>query len=211
MRIQPVVVTYGDLINPVSPSLQSWWNETETRATELNVALNEVSGGFRQKPRGLVSHNSYKLARYRSRFVQQLEAGNVEYLDFMRRWPEGGYRTSDWDFCGLYGLDPSAGAVFTVGIDLGRIRSITAASPRGFCQEAVHRSSQYLNAKYGLAVSMPKFFMPGGYAIGLAAEVPEEMIADCNAWSRFSGKECDRTLRNVYGFNVLMPDIWISP
>jgi len=51
---------------------------------------------------------------------------------------------------------------------------------------------------------MPKLFMAGGYAIGLASgELPEDMIDDCNAWSRFSGKECDRTLRNVYGCNIL--------
>jgi len=176
----------------------------EVWATELEVPPNEISGGFKQKPKGLISHNAYKLAKYRNRFVRQLDDANVEYLDLMRVWPEGGYRISDWDFCGLYGNNGLAGAIFTVGIDLERLRAIPDASPRGFSQEAMCRNTQYVDAKYGFAVSMPKLFMPGGYALGLASgELPEDMIDDCNAWTRFSGRECERTLRNIYGHNVL--------
>ncbi len=204
MRTQIVVSLYGELVGPASAALRDWWNETEAWATALKVPPNEISGGFKQKPKGLVTHNGYTLARYRSRFVQQLDRANIEYLALMRVWPKGGYRTSDWDFFGLYGPDDSAGAVFTVGVDIARLHEVPDASSYGFSQEAVHRSSRYLNPRYGFAVAMPRLFMAGGYAIGLASgELPEDMIDDCNAWSRFSGRECDRTLRNVYGFNVL--------
>ena len=185
MEIQLIVVTYGDLINPVSPPLRKWWDEIESWAINLNVPPNEISAGFKEKPKGLISHNAYKLARYRSLFAKQLDKENVEYIELMRIWPKEGYKTSDWDFCGLYGADRPAGAIFTVGVDLERLHVLANASPKVFSHEAVRRSSQYLQAKYGFAVSMPKLFMPGGYAIGLAAEVPKEMVYDCNAWSRF--------------------------
>jgi hypothetical protein len=204
MRTQLVVSMYGDLVSPAFPPFGDWWEEMEVWATELKVPPNEISGGFKEKPKGLVSHNAYKLVRYRSRFAQQLDEANIQYLELMRVWPEGGYKTSDWDFCGLYGPDRPAGAIFTAGVDLGRLHASAHASPRGFSQEAVDRSRRYLSTKYGFAVTMPVLFMGGGYAIGLSSrELPDDMRWDTNAWARFSGKECNRTLRNVYGYNVL--------
>ena len=176
----------------------------ETWANELKVPLNEISEEFRQKTKGLVSHNGYKLAKYQNRFAEQLEVNNMEGLELMRLWPEGGYRTADWDFIGLYGRDRSTDTRFVVGIDVDRLRDLPGASPQGFSQEVIGRSRRYLNAQYGLAVSMPRLFMAGGYAIGLPSrELPDDMGWDTNAWSRFSAKECDHTLRNVYGHNIL--------
>jgi len=57
---------------------------------------------------------------------------------------------------------------------------------------------------YGFATTMPQDFMPAGYAIGLACGgAPEQFIYDANAWRRYARKECDKSLRNVFGYNIL--------
>jgi len=204
MRTQVVVSIYGESVSLTFGSLRNWWNEMEAWATELKVPPNEISGGFKQKPKGLVSHNGYELARYRSRFIKQLETENIEGLELMRVWPEGGYKTVDWDFIGLYGRDRFTDTRFVVGIDVDRLRDLPGASVQSFSQEVIRRSRRYINTQYGLAVSMPRLFMAGGYAIGLSSrELPDDMGWDANAWGRFSAKECDHTLRNVYGYNIL--------
>lgn len=204
MTTQLIVSMYGDIVAQLSPSLRDWWDEMEAWATKLRVPPNKIWAEFEQKPKGLIGDNAYTLARYRSRFIRQLDVANIRYLRLVRVWAEGGDCSLDWDFCGLYGPDRCAGAMFTVGVSLERLHCVPGASARDFSREAAHRGGCYLRTKYGFAVAMPRLFMSGGYAIGLASgELPEEMIDDCNAWSRFSGKECDRTLRNVYGYNVL--------
>jgi len=208
MKIQVVVSMFGEFMSPTSEKLQDWWNEMEMWATDLKVPPNEISGVFRQKPKGLISHNGYKLHRYRRRFAVQLKEKNIEGLELMQVCSEERYKMFDWDFLGVYGPDHPAGTSFIVGISKDRLREVPHYSSAIFCEEVARRSRSYLSLKYGFAVAMPKDFMPGGYAFGIATTMPEELMYDANAWAHYSNHkpwraECDKTLRNVYGYNVL--------
>lgn len=208
MRIQVVVSIYGESASLAFAPLRNWWNEMEVWATELKVPPNEISGGFKRKPKGLVSHNGYELNKYRSRFIKQLETENIEGLELIRVWPEGGYKMLDWEFLGLYGLDHPIGTTFMVGIDKNRLGEVPRYSLATFCKEVTRRSRSYLSARYGFAVAMPRDFMPGGYAVGIATTMPKELMYDANAWIHVSNHvpwraECNWRLRNVYGYNIL--------
>jgi hypothetical protein len=64
--------------------------------------------------------------------------------------------------------------------------------------------SRLIDSVYGFAAVMPDDFMPVGYAIGLACGgAPETFVYDANAWRRYARKECDKSLRNVFGHNLL--------
>jgi len=210
MRTQLIVTMYGDIINPASSPLQNWLTDMESWAAELKVPPHELSGKFKQEPRGLVSRNAYKLAKYRSRFIEQLEANNVDDLDIICLWPGWHDRGLDWDFFSLYAQDPPAGVIFAVGMSMERLTQVPSVSALTFVQDAVCRARFYLSVKYGLAVTMPRRFMPGFYALGMASgELPQELDWDANAWGRYDSNrkpwraECDHSLRNIYGYNVL--------
>ena len=89
---------------------------------------------------------------------------------------------------------------------LGHVPSVSAP---GFTERMAYHGRSYLSVKYGFAVTMPRRFMPGFYAEGTASgELPEDLSWDASAWGHYSDHkpwraECDRTLRNVYGYNIL--------
>jgi hypothetical protein len=203
MKNQLITSIYGDPENPTSALLEDWWDKTEAWAVALGVPPNELSAKFEQKPKGVVACHGYNLTKYRNRFQKELEANNIHSLDLTTLMCEWKYKALDWDFEAMFGQDESAGMIFAIGIDLEKLHFNSRLSPLIFVADAMHQSGRYLSAQYGFAVSMPRNFMAGGYALGVAAEMPDEMVYDTNAWSRFSGKECGRTLRNVYGYNIL--------
>jgi hypothetical protein len=182
--------------------LKKWWDEIETWAGLLGISPNEVAATFKQKPHRLTDDQGYCLAKYRRRILAQLEANNVEYLHLCALEPEWEYKAWDVSFNAKVGwIDDST--ICSSEVTLESLDRANGVSALAFAEEALRRGRGYVAAKYGFATIMPRKFMPGGYAIGLASgNLPDELNYDCNAWMD-SGKECDRTLRNVYGYNIL--------
>ena len=209
MKNQMVVSTYSDSETPSCYLPKDWWEKTEAWAKILGVPPNEISGRFKTKPKGLINSNGYDLARYRTRFGRELDASNIENIGLTRLAFDWRYKALDWDFEADYGYYADSCGVFLMAIDLECLRKASRLSPFAFAQEVERRSHLYLTAQYGFAIVMPRDFMPSGYALGVAAgELPYEMNMDANAWMRYengkpSSRGCDRTLRNVYGYNIL--------
>lgn len=200
--------------SPMHPGvLRQWWQEMEAWADSMGIAPNEIAATFRTKPKGMITEHGYKLWRYRSRFERELAADNIEHLSLTTLEQGWEYKALDWEFEAAYGrLDVPEG-VFSAGINLERLDDSTNnISASAFAHEAIRRSRSYIDGEYGLALSMPCDFMPGGYVLGLStsdlSSNAAEMSLDANAWSRYSGgrpwcTDYDRTLRNVYGYNLL--------
>jgi hypothetical protein len=209
MRNQLLIASYGVPESRSNCDFRDWWEKTEAWANALGVPPNEISGRFRTKPRRLVNSNGYALANYRTRFEKELDANNVEELSLMKLAREWRYKAVDWDFAADYGRFADAFDLFLGAIDLGCLGNVLGLSPTAFVHEVEGQRRSHLAINYGFAVVMPRDFMPGGYALGVAArELPPEMNMDANAWMQYhDGKpgcrECGRTLRNVYGYNIL--------
>ena len=58
MERQTVIAAYGDPAVPTSDVFKHWWENTEMWAQSLSVPVNEISGRFRTKPKGLVGNNA---------------------------------------------------------------------------------------------------------------------------------------------------------
>jgi hypothetical protein len=211
MKSQLVVSIYSDPGSLDKSLLRKWWGETEAWFIEIGVPPNEVSGRFKSKPKGLVGGNGYDLTRYRSRFAREIEAGNLEEIGLMRLPSMWKYKGVDWLFCADYGRFAEAFNLYMASIDTEWLTGESRLSSMGFAREVDHRSRLYLDRRYGFGVTMPSSFMPGGYALGVpSGELPEEMLWDANAWMHYRDekpgcRECYRTIRNVFGYNVLNP------
>ena len=211
MRLQLVTAIYSDPSTPPTSTLKKWWEEAEAWSVELGVSANEVSGRFKSKPKGLVGGNGYDLARYRSRFVRELEADNLEEIGLTRLLPSWEYKALDLLFSVDYGRFADAFNLFMASMDTECLASESRLSSIDFATEIDNRSRLYLGPRYGFAVAMPSGFMPGGYALGVPSwELPEDLLRDANAWMHYRGgkpgcHECYRTIRNVFGYNVLNP------
>ena len=203
MDSQLVICIYAVSGSVASTLLHDWWHDVETWAESLAVSPNEIVGGFRAKPERLVDGEGYNLAEYRSQFAKEVDCDNVEMLGLLSLPPEHSYKICDWRFAAQYGQDRFVDTIFLIGLDLRQLQQSTYQSAQCIACDVLHRSRPYLCGKNGFAMVMPRHFLPAGYALGIAGELPQEMVYDCTAWRRFAGKECDQLIRNVFGYNLL--------
>ena len=124
-------------------------------------------------------------------------------LESMFNKPQG-YVSHDWDlYSDLTAHDYGRASCF--GIDLPRFRGKVSVSLLDFLDRHVRLFNEYVNATYGFAAVMTR--ADTGYPIGLAStDEPDELVVDCNKWSSIGRRECDRTIRNVHGINLLSDD-----
>jgi len=187
-------------------ALLRWLEESEAMASRYGGPPQLIGGGFKRKPRGLQDHKYYPIDRYRSRFVEQVRASNVKYLDTQRMELEWGSGASDWEFDGTFGLCATTCgrcySIYSIGVAVSVLQAGPMADPRDFCAQCLAEARGLMGPCYGLAVIMPKAFLPGGYVIGLGGEGPDELAMDATAWMDLAC-ECPRRLRNVFGYNIL--------
>jgi len=206
MDEQLIVARYGAPDSVCATAFEKWWLETERWAETLGTRPNEVNARYRVEPRGLVNGNAYKVMQYRGRIETELHAGNIEKLGLTRLIADWRFKALDWEFGADYGRFGTEFAMVSSGISLDALGKLPNVSPHGFVESAVRQSNAFLDATYGFAVMLPRRFMPACYVIGVASgEMPEEMVYESNAWMQFSARECDRTLRNVFGYNMVNP------
>ena len=163
-----------------------------------------VEGRFCGDPGGLKPDKAYTFRRYHSRFDEQIATGNVELLTLtaMKSRPKG-YIAFEWDWTASFGFGEGStggGPISALGVVLGLGRQSASELTYQYVQAVIPK----LCTEYGFAATMPQEFMPAGYAIGLACGgAPKELRFDANAWMSFARKECGKTLRNVFGYNIL--------
>jgi len=176
---------------------QRWVAESFGDATHLWAT-------FAMKPEGLRNDKAYGIARYKAALDDQVARGNVTHLTLtsMASNPKG-YIAFEWDWTATLGLaDERFGPIFVVGLDVGENRGIGC----GLAERCESIATPMIGSEYGFAATFPQDFMPAGYAIGLACSGADEaFVYDANAWTRFAGKECGRSIRNVFGYNILNP------
>ncbi len=209
MGSQLLVALFGDPSAFDGAILAKWWGESETWARVLGTAPNEIAGSFKCKPKGLTGNKGYPLVRYRAHFEKELAAENVECLALTRLARNWRMKAYDWEFETQFAYHETRAITLYTGVGVDCLRDASTHSPLAFAEEASDRGAGYFLCKYGFAVVMPRDFMVTGYISGLASDaLPEEMVYDANQWSSFSDGEpgqsaCGRSLRNVYGYNVL--------
>ena len=163
-----------------------------------------LTANFLGPAEGLKDGAAYRSDKYRAALVAELERGNVAQftLTSMASKPEG-YIAFEYDWTAV--LDVTAGRfgpACVLVLDADREQSDLDVDALLDAYGALAR--RMIATGYGFATAMPQDFMPIGYAIGLACGgAPEEFVYDANAWRRYARKECDRSLRNVLGYNLL--------
>jgi hypothetical protein len=209
MKNRLVVSLYGELEEEgLALSQASWLAELEALARSIGVPLHEIAGSFKETPPTLTKGRHYDIEQFRCQFECQIKSGNVDWLEVSSYGRQDGYKTLDWEFEAFYGRDDLWGGMMLTGVNLDSVPSGRAFFPDAFVEYVVRRCESYLRPTYGFAVTMPRSFMPAGYGLGIAGEMPDELTYDTNAWSHYSNQkrraaECDCVLRNVYGLNVL--------
>ncbi len=204
MDYQLIVAQYCAPIDVNDALLREWWLETEGWAERLGIPPNEVTARFRIKPAGLMNSNGYDLRRYRSRIAEELDARNIEELGLTRQSASRRFKALDWEFQSDYGRFDTQFSLLSFGINSESLRGLANMPPDRFVSDCLHRGSRFLHATYGFAAVMPKGFMPIGYMLGVASgEMPREMVWDANVWRQSASRQCDRTIRNVFGTNII--------
>lgn len=140
-RQQLVVFTYGQpSADSTVSAMAHWWTRAESIASELGLVPTEVYGMFKAQPRGLVDGKGYSLDRYRTRFADQLDSGNLLRLGLDRVTRPGGYHTFDWDFIAECGKSSDVEGLSFLGVDLALARfrdSESCYSPEAFAHTGV--------------------------------------------------------------------------
>jgi hypothetical protein len=200
-----VVSLYGPTwISEPRVALQDWWQDSEALGQRLGVPPTRISGVFREKPAGLVNNHGCLLRRYRKRFEKQVVAGNVRALGLDRVSKPKGYMMFDWEFALECGEDPVCGVMYLIGVELSQMRTCGAFDEVALTLDAIAEARKHMEVCYGIAFIMPRGFLPAGYAIGLGCTgAPDNIRYDANAWMDFAGKECDHSLRNIFGYNIV--------
>jgi len=181
-------------------------SHSEAIAHDIGAKPGIIEGEFKRRPKGLRENHIYQLPSHRPRFTQEIEAGNVTYLNIKELSSVGGYVASDWRFYATLGLcETTSGSyhvVHSLGLALGAGGIGASVALVDFCDQCCVETRGLMEPQYGLAVIMPKKFLPGGYVIGVGGEGPDELVMDATAWMDLAC-ECPRRLRNVFGYNIL--------
>lgn len=161
-----------------------------------------IEGTFVSPSKGVKNDNAYKYKRYHSQFDEEVKNENVKMLTLtsMSSKPKG-YIAFEWDWTARLGItDNRHGPVAILGVDVGDY----IPSNLEFIDQYVQLVTPLIDAKYGFVVVMPQTYMPAGYVIGLACKgAGEKFVYDANSWRRFARKECDQSIRNIFGYNIL--------
>jgi len=189
-----------------SNAFRRWFSHSEAMAHDVGATPGIIEGEFKCRPKGLRDNHIYPLALHRARFQKEIEADNVTYLNMKEMSFAGGYVASDWRFYATLGLcertSASCHAVHSLGLALGSRDVGDSVALVDFCDQCFVETLGLMAPQYGLAVIMPRKFLPGGYVIGVGGEGPDELAMDATAWMDLAC-ECPRRLRNVFGYNIL--------
>ena len=203
MESQLVTSLYSES-GDVSPArLHEWWVEIESWADKLGSPISDIEGSVRSGRAEDGTEVVCELTEDRGQFAEALQHGSANALELQSMPPGRCFRMTDWRLMAHYGEGFGASVMFAVGIDRKLLLEQDGASGLSFAGEVLQRSRAYINSRGGFATVMPRYSMPFGYALGIASELPQDMVYDCAAWRRFAGKECGRSMRNVFGYNIL--------
>ena len=182
------------------------WNDLMAQVCELGarlgVPINKVHATFGNKPKGLVSNKSYEYQRYSDRINKQILAGNVNAIGMVSLADETRYLMFDWQLDCEYGLQPSSISACVIGMNQNLFeRHFAAESDR--MNVLFDHFRKYVDITYGFGVAMARRYLPVGFCLGLATDMPEELKLEASRWLVSGGPKCGKILRNVYGFNIL--------
>ncbi|MBA4388958.1 MAG: hypothetical protein C0404_13335 [Verrucomicrobia bacterium] len=172
----------------------------EDLAVGLGRPLDLIAATFAEKPRGLTSMKAYPIAAYRERIVRQIEEGNVIFLELFSMKRRTGYVLYEWDIQADLGTESQDHRFCLLGVS-----NSIFPSGNDFVDVMLPKLSPFFSPiSYGLALCMPRRFLPAGFATGLAqANMPRELDLEANAWLQGLRDRCDNELRNVFGANIL--------
>lgn len=198
-----VVAHYGRQIPQAPVAALAEWSDWVAKHMGAETHL---TANFMSSVDGLKDGEAYRSEKYRAAVDAELERGNIAQLTLtsMRSKPKG-YVAFEYDWTAL--LDVTAerfGPACILVLNADGKQSDLAVDELFDAYGTLAKRA--VATGYGFAAVMPQDFMPVGYAIGLACGgAPEEFVYDANAWRRYARKECNESLRNVFGYNVLNP------
>ena len=201
--MQTVIAIHGPRRTSAEASLLRWWHETSEWASGLGLSPKLIGAGFSEKVLKLKKYKAYNLRRSSSRIEEALATGNVTSLELIRLKKGGEYLLADWSLYAVCGMDCFSEGALVVGLDLAEGDPVSQVSLGACLKHVFTMSLSYIQCQYGYAVTMPRLFMPIGYPSSFVSEAPDEFIYDANTWAKYAGKECDRSIRNVLGHNIL--------
>ncbi|MEQ8790378.1 MAG: hypothetical protein RIC55_29050 [Pirellulaceae bacterium] len=196
-----VVAHYGRQVpeNPIA-ALTEWsdW------VAEHIGAETHLTANFLVSADGHKDGEAYRSDIHKATLCAELERGNVAQLTLtsMASKPSG-YMAFEYDWTALLDVTTGRfGPACVLVLDADEQQSTSDLS--ALCDAYGVLARRLINTGYAFIAAMPQDFMPIGYSIGLACGgAPEEFVYDANAWRRYARKECDRSLRNVFGYNIL--------
>lgn len=203
MESQTVACMYSGSGTVPFRSLEEWWTDIEHWAKKLGMPITDLEGSIVASQANGTDKGAYEQTEDRIRFSRALELGTARGMSLQSMPSKRAYRMTDWRFMGHYGEDFGTGATFMVGIDNSSLAADAKCSALEFVDEVMQRSTKYVAGDSGFAFVMSRYSMPAGYVLGIAGELPQDLVYDCTAWRRFAGKECDHSIRNVFGYNIL--------
>ena len=109
----------------------------------------------------------------------------------------------DWDLTATFDLEESTQVLLSLGIQEDYLETKSRGFVEDILSEMIEFSKNRFDVCYGFAVTMPRSFMPSGYASGLACTSTEMFIYDSNLWRQQLRKKADSVLRNNFGINVV--------
>lgn len=189
----------------------AYQNETILRFMEWAKSLAQQVGKpftdfdcrFSSQYPGLTDKKCYSLKKKQGDLDAAIAEGNVCALSLHSLPTENSSPAFDWQLTGYLGQDKSGLGALWFGFDMTILKEFDIKRIRELIEEALKVKNGLFDVAYGFGVIMPKSFCPSGYATGLVAEAPEELVYDANYWRRKIRKNCDELFRNVYGINIL--------
>ncbi len=191
--------------NPVAALTEwlAWVAEHMGKETHL-------AGYFKHPAAGLKCGRAYRSGKSRRKKLDaELARGNIVELELTLMTKPEGYIAFEYEWAAVVNVTLDRLGPFCALAWETAVRQRDASLP-GVVDilDAYGRLTRcMMQTRYGFAAIMPQRFMPMGYAYGLACGgAPTEFVYDANSWTRYGRKECDRVLRNVFGYNILNRD-----
>ena len=196
---------YG--IDKVSGSKNSsfwkrWFNTAVNLGMSFDLVMTHSSYGLGNMEDNWKDPKNCSLAKSSKRLLSILERNQLYMLDLYSMISNpSGYLSVEYDLnCNL--IVDESGCLSYLCIDLPRFQEKFHSSLSSFLNRHVILFNDFVNAAYGFIAVMTRW--DTGYPIGLSSNRSREEISyECTAWRRITRKECDETLRNVHGFNLL--------
>lgn len=200
-----VIAFYGkDFGNiPLRDAISAWWRWTEEACRDLGITLTHIDAKFKEKPSGLSDHKPYGIDRYGAIMGEQLARDNVEQIILNSLNDPSDYIAFDWTVTSSCGYDPRFGGISLIGVECEALSKWGKSTLIRFLEKCLE-AANCLRIVYGFGVIMPKEYFPSGYLIGVTARnVDARILLDTTAWRRFARQNCEKKIRNVYGWNII--------